>query len=219
MPSCVDQQGQPPHHPVVVGPVVDEAAEVGSRGDGRRVEQHAGGSVKPQQIGPPVKRQARARRSLAPVDVVEIEIVRCHHAGPGDLLSQVAVVVQQAARNAAEGDVEAEVALEGLLDADQGRAVGFGEEDVERDGRRLLCRDALDQGRNSVARPWPLADSGQADIVDVDDDGLGRVLMRGAGAQEVVHQELVELRNRRQLEDTEQRDKQRDADADKKDGE
>ena len=49
-------------------------------------------------------------------------------------------------------------------------AVGFREDDVERDRGRAEIAKAGDQLADDVAAPRPLADRGQAAVVDVDDD-------------------------------------------------
>ena len=59
--------------------------------------------------------------------------------------------------------------LEELRIGGRGEPVGLGEQDVEHDRHRPGLAEAVDQVGEHRARPGPLADLGQAGIVDVDD--------------------------------------------------
>lgn len=54
-------------------------------------------------------------------------------------------------------------------DAGRRRAVGLGQDDVERDGSRSGGAQAFHQSRQRVARPRPLSQLGQGFLVDIDD--------------------------------------------------
>lgn len=194
-----DQQRRAPQLAIVVGADVDEAGDARARGDRHHVVQHARRLRQLQPVQAPLEAHPGPHRPGALGGMVEVEIARADHRVPRHHLGQVAIVVQQPGRDAGEGHVQVEVALEGLLDVGQRGAIGFGQQDVQRDRRRVLGRDALDQGGQAIARPRPLPHRRQADLVDVHHHRVRRLHTGGGMDQQPVQQRAVQPRHRRVL--------------------
>jgi hypothetical protein len=76
-------------------------------------------------------------------------------------------------------------------------AVGFGEDDVERNGRRPHLSEARNQPADKIATPWPLSHPRQAALVHVDDDDTAAGRPRAGPAQKAVVHSVVRGREKR----------------------
>ncbi len=202
-----NQQGQPPQYAVVIEATVDEPADAGLRGDGIDAVEDTGCALERQQVETTVKANPRSRRTVRTRDMVEIEISRADDIGTCHFPPEIAVVVEQARGHAVECDIDAEIALEGLLDVGQRCAVRLGEHNVHRNRRRMPGGDSLDQLRYAIARPWPLADGSQTDVIDVDHYRVGCGCTRGGPHQQGVQHEPVHARDRWELEQSTEPDR------------
>ena len=192
LPAVLDEQRHAAQGAVRVGGHVEEPRGAGGASelrqvadDLRRADKTRSGPAAP--AGSSVSGCRTHASGGLPASGAEVEGVAEDEGALSEDLGQALVVVGDPAGRIPEADDHPEVALDLARDQRQGGAVGFGKDDVQRDGRRAEVAHPLEQLRHPIARPGPLAVTGEALFVDVDDHRHGaRRAVRRTAQEDVV---------------------------------
>ena len=181
LPPVGDDQRQAAEHAVIVRGDVDETRsrrgpaehlDAAHRRIGREqpaacscFRRRGGGQGGHRLAGTPGQAVARA---------VEGKTVGQHERPAGQGPGQGGVVVEQVRGHTGKIHTNVVFLLEGRARHAPRGAVRFGEDDVHTHARRTGSAYPLEQPGDAVTRPGPLAEPGQAALVDVDEQGTGR---------------------------------------------
>jgi len=189
-------QRHAPHHAVVVGHEGQRADGAGVLAQHGQRRHHAAEAVQVGQ-GRVAHGHGAGHRHVGRQAAVAAAFERKtqHHAALAQLPGQHRVVVGQT------GQQLAHTGRHRPVGADRGRrgAVGFGEHDVEADGRRLVGLQPRHQLGDAVAWPGPLAELGQAVLVDVDDAHGGVLVHPGLQPLVLVPQGMTQRTHQRRV--------------------
>ena len=114
-----------------------------------------------------------ARLSSGRGGVIKFQVRPQYNFVAGHGLREQAIVIQRRLGDSVQAKLEPAITAVQCVDVGQGKAVRFGEEDVERDGAGAESRRLLDERRHAIPRPRPLAKRSQALFIHVDDGYAG----------------------------------------------